>query len=223
MSTLMPAPRIGDEVHIIGLISEKASQCNGLKGKVERFHNETQRHEAALEQDGSSAKRKTLAVKPENLQFLDCTRGSGSTLKLEVPMHLLIPCHVASDRRSVTFMRCVMSVAGQLDQEVTVFVSVSGPSDFRTLASGITRTIGSKSAPGMHWCLRDSVLDAVPQFERLRALLKTSESADASAWLMFLDDDDAFHPQRTKFSGTPFHSQVMQRMMNPSPSPASFC
>jgi hypothetical protein len=83
-------PRIGDDVRIIGLISEKASQYNGLKkGKVEKFHKDKHRYEVALEDTGSSAKRNTLGVKPENLQLMDynhVSSSSSSRLKQEDPL-----------------------------------------------------------------------------------------------------------------------------------------
>ena len=69
-------------------------------------------------------------------------KGKTGLLATEDPnVHdLLIPFPIfASERRVLTFLHCARSDARKADQEVTVFVSVSGPSDFRTVVSGTAR------------------------------------------------------------------------------------
>ena len=117
---------------------------------------------------------------------------------------MLIPCHVESPRRLLLFIRCLKSVSLQVCHnsisEYDVFISVSGPAEYRENALNFVAKIKSTSMstePGkIAWHVYDTKKHALPQMEHLRNLVEKSERKDSDASLLFLDNDDMFHPMR---------------------------
>jgi len=62
------------------------------------------------------------------------------------------------------------------------------------MANEFATTLGAKSK--VQWNIYDTKETAVPQMEHLRNLVKKSGEKDNNAYLMFLDNDDMFHPMR---------------------------
>ena len=118
--------------------------------------------------------------------------------------HVLIPCHVESQRRLLLFIRCLRSVSLQVCHNLSsgydVFISVSGPAEYRENALNFLAKIKSTSMstePGkIAWHVYDTKKHALPQMEHLRNLVEKSERKDSDASLLFLDNDDMFHPMR---------------------------
>lgn len=155
------------------------------------YHMETQRYE--IEVDGEPG---TKAIKRCNLELLPPSPQSSASPRV----HILVPCHVASFRRLALFIRCARSVASQTVGGFSVFVGLSGPDEFRSRATAALTVLASK-CPNSRWILQDDAVEARAQFQHLRHLLALSdqESAEsAEAWLMFLDNDDMFHPRRVE-------------------------
>jgi hypothetical protein len=180
-------PTSRDRVRLTGLT---AAELNGKIGRVVTFHPEKGRYEVSVE--GCQG---TKAIKRPNLELL----GSQGAAK-PPRVHVLIPCHIESDRRMITFMRCVRSVASQYqDRHVpggfSVFVGLSGPEEYRAKSTDFLAQLAVKS-PQTHWNLLDDRVENRAQFEHLRHLLALSDQESASAWLMFVDNDDMFHPHR---------------------------
>lgn len=111
--------------------------------------------------------------------------GGGRTI------HVLIPSHVESDRRLFSFHCCVESVSHQTFSQYKVFVSLSGTDHFRKASMDFL-----KSLHPHQWNVQDTGLQRLPQMEHLRRLVKESSARDPHAYLMFLDNDDMFHPLR---------------------------
>ena len=109
-------------------------------------------------------------------------------------IHVFIPCHVDSQVRMVKFMRCVKSVFSQLEQHFAVLVGLSGSAEFRENCLNVLRLLAAKR-PDVR-CFVTNGHEARYQFEHLRDLLDISEAICGNAWLMFLNNDDLFHPRR---------------------------
>jgi len=119
---------------------------------------------------------------------------SASTSSANPKFHVLIPCHVDSDRRALLFLRCIQSVNVQVYERFEVFISISGSSEYRKTATEFAEKVEAQSK--VKWHIYDTEKAAVPQMEHLRSLVKRSAEADPDAYLMFLDNDDMFHPMR---------------------------
>ncbi len=131
-----------------------------------------------------------IAAKPSNLQFLH--RRSKRDAK---PLHVLIPSHVSTERRFRTFAHCAESVLKQVEREFVVLISVSGSEEHVEKSVTMLRSIADKS-PDLQWFVKNDKKEAIPQFEHLRVLSEVSKCINPNAWLLFLDNDDIFHPLR---------------------------
>lgn len=115
----------GDRVRLAGLT---AAGLNGKLGTMVAYHRDKQRYE--IEVDGAPGSK---AIKECNLEMLPPSPQGSATPRV----HILVPCHIASPRRLVTFMRCAKSVAHQTVGGFCVFVGLSGPRCKECLESSI--------------------------------------------------------------------------------------
>jgi hypothetical protein len=131
----------------------------------------------------------------------------GSNLSVLLPeneepasLHMLIPCHVETERRLLTFMRAAKSVDFQLTHSpYSIFVGISGPEKFRKEAAKSVATLAFKPNSRCRWYLQDDQVTNRPQMEHLRTLLlEGSIPTNPKALLTFLDNDDMCHPLRIR-------------------------
>jgi hypothetical protein len=187
-------PSSGDKVRLQGLAS--AGDLNGETGKVLRYVKEQMRYQVKL----TSIDRKgTVSIKVENLVLVETEKRTLKDLSVD-SMHILIPCHVADEQRVYQFTQCVKSVSMQTDTNCCAIVGVSSPNQgMRYLIHGLLCALNDKR-PGIRWyvLVTDSD-DNKSQFEHFRDLLMhISDPIDKDAWLLFLDNDDMFHPRRVE-------------------------
>jgi hypothetical protein len=191
----IPSPK--DTVRLQGLAS--AADLNGAMGVIVRYAPEQDRYQVKL----TSVDRKgTLAVKMENIVVVDAVKRSSS-----LSMHILIPCHLMEEHRLLQFGQCMKSVAKQTDTDCCAFVGISSPlAGLRYFAVALLRVVNDKR-PGVRWYFVDNDSEATAQFEHFRDLLPISDAINKDAWLMFLDNDDMFHPRRVEL----FRSEAGRR------------
>jgi hypothetical protein len=95
-------------------------------------------------------------------------------------------------------MQCAKGVGKQTERGFSVFVGLSSPHPgMRMHAHALLHVLNNKQ-PGLKWYILDDELDGKAQFEHIRDLLQLSDAIDEEAWLMFLDNDDMFHPKRVQ-------------------------
>jgi hypothetical protein len=145
-------------------------------------------------------REKPLAIKRENLA-LSVIKSPPPVPKLSkflisAAMHVLIPCHVTDMHRVDLFKQCALSVALQEHRQFSVFVSISGEPACRNRAMQITQEMNQFKDSKLNWFVVDTGVEKRAQFEHYRHLLGISILVHPDAWLMFLDNDDMFHPQR---------------------------
>jgi hypothetical protein len=179
-------PRKGDRVRIDGL--KGAKEHNGKFGTVKNLASVTDRRYCIKLFVGS----KEIGVRLSNLTV--CCEN-------ESLLHVLIPCHINTDRRFVTFQRTIKSIIHQRDATLknntkfSVFIGLSGSKNYRTKAfEYLAKTAQIHNS---RWYLQDDEIDARPQMEHLRSLLiHGSIPVNPQALLTFLDNDDMCHPLR---------------------------
>jgi len=178
-------PSIGDKFIVRGLVS--ASELNGKGGIVRRYDPKTGRYQVEI------AHRDTpVAMKRENLALSEIKSPPSRN---GTAMHVLIPCHVQDDHRVKRFNQCLESLASQSVPKFSVFIGLSGKPACRNQAMKLIRTMAEKK-PLVNWFVLDDGVEERAQFEHYRRLLEISILANPNAWLMFLDNDDMFHPAR---------------------------
>lgn len=201
-------PCKGDKATIVGLAS--AAQHNGKSGTVLKYMQERSRYKVRLvSEDGTNAlvsvKGSNFLLQDERKQPIDC----------QVSMHILVPCHLNDVRRVYQFLECAKSLAHQ-DCHCRVFISISGKQKFQEAAMEIIRQIVAKPSPlnrnFVWYAVTNEGCQAKAQFEHLKDLLDLSESIDPHAWLLFLDNDDMYLPERTGF----FQRTAIERHSDPS-------
>ena len=201
----IPSP--GDKVRLQGLAS--AGDLNGETGNVLRYVKEQLRYQVKL----TSVDRKgTVSIKMANLVPMETEKKDKSVES----MHILIPCHLADEQRVFQFTQCVKSVSLQTDTNCCAIVGVSSPNEgIRSFVHSWLCALNDKR-PGIRWyvLVTDSGSDSdsdsdgnhnnddvhvKSQFEHFRDLLMhVSDPIDKDAWLLFLDNDDMFHPRRVE-------------------------
>ena len=205
-------PTAGETVLINGLLSTPA--LNGKRGKIARYIKEKHRYSVKL---CGSQKKKTLAVKPQNISILPSKKKdhAGSIIRGNDAFyycgdwdvtHVLVPCHVENRRRYEQFRQCVRSLVHQIGR-CRILVSVSGPAELRQLAIGTLRgaaAIPEHDVGRQHqWIVleedADSEYTRKAQFQHYKSLLEVSAMIKPSAWLMFLDNDDLYHKFRVRW------------------------
>jgi hypothetical protein len=190
-SNAFRVPSVGDRVLLKGLVS--AGHLNGEEGIVRRYVGEQQRYQMKV----SSVNHKgTIAVKRNNFDILVTDDPHGSSTPSRKSMHVIIPCHLADARRFEQFMQCAKSVGKQTERNFCAFVSISSPYAQLRVNAGVLLQLLNDKRPGVRWYILDDASEGKAQFEHIRDLLELSDSIDRDAWLMFLDNDDMFHPQR---------------------------
>eukprot|EP00961_Rhodomonas_salina_P131672 1772128-Rhodomonas_salina.1 len=184
-TTLLLGPN--DIVRLAGLSSAAQTSLNGKQGAIVGYDAGKQHYLVAVEERGTP-----VASKRANLELV---KRAFTARKNSLQIHVLIPCHIESQRRLVTFMRCAKSLAMQTETGFSVFVGLSGPEEFRTQCTSFLCLVASK-CPRIQWHVLDENVEKRSQFEHLRHLLPVSEKEASTAWLMFLDSDDMCHPTR---------------------------
>ena len=185
-------PSVGDRVRFRGLVS--AGHLNGEEGIVRRYVGEQQRYQMKVLSVNQKA---TIAVKRNNFDILVTNDDPhGSSTPSRKSMHVIIPCHLADEHRFEQFMQCAKSVGKQTERNFCAFVSISSPYAQLRFHAGVLLQMLNDKRPGVRWYVLDDASEGKAQFEHIRDLLELSDSIDRDAWLMFLDNDDMFHPQR---------------------------
>lgn len=201
-SSISLLPRKGDRVRIHGLVGAK--EHNGKEGIVTNLASVEQlRYGIQLERES-----RALSVRLANLTICENPKTE--------ELHVLIPCHIHTDRRFVTFMRAAKSVMHQRDDclelktDYAVFIGLSGPKTYRTQAFQYLAKVAL--IHGCRWYLQDDEISAKPQMEHLRSLLlHGSILINPKALLTFLDNDDMCHPLRFHFMMQGYQSLPFER------------
>eukprot|EP00977_Amphora_coffeiformis_P018868 scaffold6764_cov169-Amphora_coffeaeformis.AAC.6 len=141
-------------------------------------------------------RRAELSPKAAVATLLPCLNNDRRDIKVSY-LHVLIPCHVSSDRRVATFLRCAKSIMNQLNApDFVVFVGLSGPKCYRNIVRKALAHVSKNSRPTITWYLQDAQVEVRPQMEHLRHLLECSRRINPRALLAFVDNDDMCHPTR---------------------------
>lgn len=166
-----------------------------------RYAKEKKRYCIKLLLDDGS--KKMLSVKPENISLLPTKKSDiGSLIRgndlfyyyggWDI-IHVLVPC-----------LRSLVHQIGHC----RIFVSLSGTAELRQLAMESLRfgaAIPEENIGRQHqWIVYDDDMDGSDytkksQFQHYKSLLSVSSVIKSSAWLMFLDNDDLYHPFRVRF------------------------
>jgi hypothetical protein len=206
MPIYSPLPQTGDEVRLQNLVS--ARELNGKTGTVEDFVAGQGRYQIKLPDQ-----KKIKALKSDNIEIVKQRPLSSFPEGMDRRIHVLIPCHIESHRRLATFMRCMRSVMGQTYYGFDVIISLSGPTEFcKAAKDSIFR--GAALHLGARWHVDDTGLERKAQMEHMRGMVELSSAIDPQASLLFLDNDDMFHPMRLEL----FH-QVATDMEIPDGAP----
>lgn len=223
-------PTTGERITIQGLVS--AAHLNGRQGLVVSYDRDSGRYRIQVLQDDAGAaaggsgtasitppekkqKKRFLAVKPANILLADDHKKKEWDDRL---VHVFCPCHTSDNRRHEQFRQCARSLAYQLGR-CRIFVGVGGhDAKWRNKAVDSLRIAATlpKPAGGHHqWFLVDTQaqestgshkFNCNSQFQHFQALLPISMALNPSAWLMFLDNDDMYHPMRVHW----FQSQAQK-------------
>ena len=191
------------------------------KIRLEKIKEKKKKDKAQEEKEGEEfieLPQKTLSVRISNFWVYssssrydsDSSGGTGDEMRNHnqkeskmAPLHVLVPCHVASERRIQTFQKCAQSLVAQCNNDgrntpntdFSVFCGLSGPEDYRNQAFRILSTLAMTSK--IRWYLQDENVEAKPQMEHLRSLLVgASQPIHPKALLAFVDNDDLCHPLR---------------------------
>lgn len=187
-------PGAGDEVVVAGLRS--ATEYNGRTGTVVSHDVRSGRYGVRLAgRDGDNP----LGVKLANVSRVSSSSSGAAAEAVagESRLHVLVPCHVGTQRRLVTFMRAAKSVSVQVLKEFSVFIGISGPEGHREKAANVVATLAYRhSGGGIRWYLQNCEMESRPQMEHLRHLHGDSLLVNPRALITFLDNDDMCHPQR---------------------------
>lgn len=193
-------PRRGDKCTVNGLAT--AAKYNGTSGIVVKYLPKQERYQIQLhiESEGGGAEKKLLAVKRANIVLREDPQNFGGSA---ISIHVLVPCHFTDDRRLRQFAQCVESLCQQTDKKYRAFFSISGTdtrrSDAVILLGIFNQATIERSGMRMDWYITiEQEREKKSQFEHYKDLLAISRSVDDSAWLMFLDNDDMYHPERVK-------------------------
>lgn len=206
-------PTTGETVIINGLVS--SPKLNGKRGRIIRYDKDIHRYRIQLlDVDGSA---KILAVKPQNISLLPNkkTDDAGSNVRGNDSFyysgdwditHVLVPCHLENKRRYEQFRQCARSLVHQIGR-CRIFISISGAYELRQLAMDSLRfaaAIPEEDIGRQHqWIVLEEDANDMntkkSQFQHYKSLLDISAKVKTNAWLMFLDNDDMYHPFRVRF------------------------
>ena len=189
-------PCIGDRVVLEGL--QAASQYNGQEGTIQGYDHRQGRYRVQLAQRAQD-NQDPLGVKMTNLIVVSRNSSKSDNQPNKSSFHVLIPCHVDSKRRLVTFARCVKSVRLQQFQNFAVMIGLSGSAAFREQTMSFLALVASQ-AKNAFWFLQDDQVDQRMQMEHVYQLFtRVSQPLNPQALMTFLDNDDMFHPMRLQF------------------------
>jgi len=171
-------------------------ELNGQSGTVKKFFLDNgTKYEIQLRRTNRT-KSSTVMVKLSNIRVEEQKSNATGHDDENEMVHVLIPCHVVSERRACLFLRCAQSVSEQqMTSDFRVFVALSGPQKQREAMLNIIMALSSQKQ-NSRWYVQETGLDKRPQMEHLRHLVDLSVSIDPSAQLLFLDNDDMMHPLR---------------------------
>lgn len=208
-------PTAGETVLIKGLVSSPA--LNEKRCKIVRYLEKSHRYSVKLRSDGTIRK---VEIKPQNISLLPSKKtDAGSSIRGNDAYyfcgdwdvaHFFVPCHVEDERRCEQFEQCCKSMIHQ-NGSCRIFVGVSGPAEMRQLAIASLRkaavSSGSADRVGRHqWIVLEVTGDAdesnytkKSQFQHYESLLEVSMLIKPAAHIMFLDNDDMYHPDRVKY------------------------
>ena len=207
-------PTAKETVIIIGLVS--SPELNGKQCRISRYDKTTHRYRVQVKLDDGSTK--ALALKPQNITLLPNKKtDAGSSIRGNDSFyytgdwniaHVLVPCHLENKRRYEQFRQCARSLVHQTGR-CRIFISISGQPDLRQLAMDSLRfgaAIPEKLIGQHHqWIvLEEQTFDGScytkkSQFQHYKSLVDVSAKIKANAWLMFLDNDDMYHPLRVRY------------------------
>lgn len=184
-STLLP--RKGETVLLNGLVGSH-DKFNGQRATTVSFDASQGRYSLRLLEEQARGDEALLDVKLDNIV---CSHR-------KVPLHVFIPCHIATDRRVEAFRQTVKSVLNQVAHSYSVHVGLSGPAKYRKIASDsiASMTIVQPTPSPVQWYIQDDQVEARSQLEHIYRLLQDSLLLHPQALVMFVDNDDMCHPQR---------------------------
>jgi hypothetical protein len=194
-------PTTGERITIQGLVS--AAHLNGKQGVVVRYERDSHRYRIQLMEASAAAedvekKKKALAIKPENILLSDDLKKKEWDDRL---VHVFCPCHTGGNRRHEQFRQCGRSLLHQHGQ-CRIFVGVSGQDEtMRQKAMDTLRTAATmpkECSVHQQWFVVEETNKPASksQFQHFESLLPISMALNPHAWLMFLDNDDMYHPMR---------------------------
>lgn len=176
-------PREGDEV-IISNLKEELKQYEASVGRIAFLDSQQGLYTVNLPETGYG-----LKVELANVTLSSSSEGKSS-------LHVLVPCHVASQRRIETFRQTLKSIANQYLTSFSVFFGISGPEEYRKAASNAIAAQAFKAPRGLSWYIMDDKVEKRSQMEHIRRLLSESLIENPNALITFVDNDDMCHPQR---------------------------
>lgn len=185
-------PTTDERIAIQGLVS--AARHNGKTGIVIQYDKSSRRYKIKIL--GDDKKAQYLAVKPANILLKDDKNKKDWDDRLT---HVLIPCHTSDARRHEQFRQCARSLATQCGR-CRILVGVSGSDETMRLKAMDTLRMAATlpASAGNHhqWFVIEATNHNTSQFQHYQSLLPISMALNPYAWLMFLDNDDMFHPMR---------------------------
>ena len=197
MVTYSPLPRLGDKVSIHSLHANGETELNGQTGTVKKFFlDKGAKYEIQLRRSTNKTKSSTFMASLSNIRVEEESITSAVSDDADQKAHVLIPCHVDSDRRACLFLRCAQSVSEQqTTSDFRVFVALSGPKKDRESMLNVVMALSSQKQ-NSRWYVQETGLEERPQMEHIRYLVDLSASVDPDAQLLFIDNDDMMHPLR---------------------------
>lgn len=225
-------PTAGETVELKYLIS--SPHLNGKRGKITTYVSDPDRYRYRVNIILDDGSRRVIAVDPQSISLLRNSHTNnnsnsssvvGSSIRGDDSFyycpdwdlaHLLLPCHVDSERRCAQFRQCVRSLSNQVGR-CRIFVHVSGPPQFRDNALDTLRMaavcVGGKGGRHHQWIVSEdetggfdnnNSMNEAQQYQRWESLLSASMDIQPNAWLMFLENCDMYHPLRVQF----FHENI---------------
>jgi hypothetical protein len=200
----------GDKVFLHSLKS--MSDLNEKTGKVLKYHVDRNRYEISI-----TGRKKTLAVKPSNLSFEGTLpRGEDGSVDeinslpvaARVPIHVLVPCNVISQREALRFIQTFKSFLYQT-ASCFIFIGLSGTDEWTKNIVELVHSLGSSNkrlslflvkaeASTAAAATTTTTTSTVPRFTCLQALLLHSMRVNPEAYLLFAESEDMFHNTRVE-------------------------
>jgi len=196
-------PTAKEIVVIGGLVS--SPELNGEHCIITRYDRDVSRYRVKMKLDDGS--NKVLSIKPQNITLLpnksSSIRGNDSFYYSGDwnVVHVLVPCHLDTRRRYEQFRQCSRSLVEQKGR-CRILISISGKRDLCELAMETLRIDALNQ--NHQWIVSlegstDNDYTKKSQFQHYKSLVEVSAEIKANAWIMFLDNDDMYHPLRVRY------------------------